>query len=251
MNKKLLIKRERVVKDGNKKIIITKFEKHLVDISKDFSTQFGMIKKKDFSKNKIKVGKEEFLVLDTSFIDHYKKIKRLAQIITLKDIGSIIANTGMNNESVVMEAGTGSAGLSCFLSKLVKKIISYDNRKEHQAIAAENISTLGITNIELKLGDIYKGVKEKEVDILVLDVTEPWNAIKTAEKVLKKGGFVVAYTPSINQAQNFVKSLTDNFLYEKTIENMEREWTIKDEVLRPRMKDIGHTAFLSFARRIK
>ena len=74
---------------------------------------------------------------------------------------------------------------------------------------------------------------------------------RETKKVLKKGGFVVSYSPNINQTQQFVKALTDKFSYEKTIEVIEREWTIKDRVLRPKMKDIGHTAFLSFARLIK
>ena len=86
---------------------------------------------------------------------------------------------------------------------------------------------------------------------MVLDVTEPWKATKTAEKILKKGGFLVYYSPNINQVEKFVKSLSDKFLYERTIEVIEREWTVKGLILRPRMKDIGHTAFLTFVRRIK
>lgn len=253
MGKKLLIKKERIVDVDGRKVSVSKFEKHLVDSSKDFSSQYGIIKKEELKKSFVKIGKEEFFVLEPSFIDYYKQIKRLAQIITLKDIGAIIANAGINNETVVMEAGTGSAGLSCFLAKIAKKIISYDINTAHQAVAKKNIENLNLKNIELKKGDISKHqtIKEKEIDVLVLDVPEPWTAIKTAEKVLKTGGFVVSYSPNINQTQQFVKALSDKFLYEKTIEIIEREWTVKEQVLRPRMKDFGHTAFLTFARKLK
>lgn len=253
MTKKLLIKKKREIIVDGRKITLTKFEKHLVDDSKDFSTQFGMIKKQDFKKNSVKVGKEKYHILEPSFIDYYKEIRRLAQIITLKDIGAIIANTGINNDSIVMDAGTGSGGLACFLGKIAKKVISYDINNDHLKVAKENVNNLGLKNIEVKKGDIFKpvNIKEKDIDVLILDVTEPWKAIKTTEKVLKKGGFVVSYSPSINQSQRFVLGLTSKFLYEKTIEVIEREWTIKDKILRPKMKDIGHTAFLSFARLIK
>ncbi|MBC8494747.1 methyltransferase domain-containing protein [archaeon] len=251
MGKKLLIKKERKVNTGDRDIVVSKFEKHLIDDNNNFGTQFGIIKKADLKKNKVKVGKEEFYILEPVFLDYYKRIKRLAQIITLKDIGIIISNTGMTRDSVVLEAGTGSAGLSCFLANIVKKVVSYDLNKEHQAVAEENIKDLGIKNIDLKQGDIFKGIKEKDFDIMVLDVTEPWKAIKTVEKALKKGGFLVSYSPNINQVQRFVKSLSDKFLYERTIEVIEREWTVKDLILRPKMKDIGHTAFLTFVRLIK
>jgi len=250
---KLIIKKPRTVNVDGRKVTITKFEKHLVDDKKDFSTQFGNIKKADLKKNKVKVGKEEFHIMNPTFLDKYKRIKRSAQIITLKDAGSIIANTGINKDSFVLESGTGSGGLTCLLGSIAKKVISYDRVIEHTKTAEENIEKLGLKNVELKKGDIFedKKVKEKEVDVFILDVTEPWKGIKTALKVLKRGGFLVSYSPNINQSQRFVKSLGEEFLYERTIENIEREWSIKDEVLRPKMKDFGHTAFISFARKLK
>lgn len=253
MTKKLLIKKGRETVVDSRRIVLSKFEKHMVDSTKDFHTQYGVIKKCDFKKKSIMVGKEEFFILEPSFIDYYKQIRRLAQIISLKDIGSIITNTGINRDSVVMDAGTGSAGLACFLAKIVKKVVSYDINDEHVVIAKSNIKNLGIKNIELKKGDVFKPaqIKEKDMDVFVLDVTEPWKGVKTAEKVLKKGGFLVSYSPNINQVERFVKALSDKFLYEKTVEIIEREWTVKDLVLRPRMKDLGHTGFLSFARIIK
>ncbi|MFC2134626.1 tRNA (adenine-N1)-methyltransferase [Bacteroidota bacterium] len=253
MGKKFLVKKERTTNVDGRKVVLSKFEKHLVDDSKDFSTQYGIIKKSDFKKSKIKAGKELFYVIEPTFLDHYKQIKRLAQIISLKDIGPIIAHTGINRDSVVMDAGTGSAGLACFLAKIAKKVISYDINSEHQEVAKNNIENLKIKNIELKKGDVFKpaAIKEKDIDVLILDVTEPWKAIKTAEKVLKTGGYVVSYSPSITQVQSFVKALSDKFLYEKSIEVIEREWTVKDLVLRPRMKELAHTAFLSFARKIQ
>ncbi len=60
-----------------------------------------------------------------SFIDHYKRIQRKAQIVLLKDIGLIIAETGINKNSIVVDAGAGSGALCCFLANYVKKIYTH------------------------------------------------------------------------------------------------------------------------------
>ncbi|MBU1201852.1 MAG: methyltransferase domain-containing protein [Nanoarchaeota archaeon] len=252
MAKKLLIKKERKTIVDDRLVLLSKFEKHLVDDAKDYSTQYGVIKKDDLKNDSVKVGKEEFTILNPSFIDNYKQIRRLAQIITLKDIGAIIANTGINKESIILDAGTGSGALACFLGVIAKKVVSYDIKDEHLAVARQNVNSLKLKNVQIKKGDIFdsKNVREKNIDVFILDVTEPWRGINTADKILKKGGFLVSYSPNINQVDLFVKSLSENFLYEKTVEIIEREWTVKGQVLRPQMKDFGHTAFLSFARKI-
>ena len=188
MAKKILIKQERKTTVDGRSIRLSKFEKHYVDDDKDFSTQYGMIKEKDLKKiagSTIKSGKEEFIILNPVFIDHYKQIKRLAQIITLKDIGAIITYTGLTKDSFVLDAGAGSGAVSSFLGMLVKKVVSYDVNDAHLEVAKKNIETLNLKNVEVKKGDVYKGVDEKNIDVFVLDVPEPWRALKTAEQILK------------------------------------------------------------------
>ena len=92
------------------KLLLSEQKKFLVkDTSKDFHTRDGTIKSKDFNKSKVKTNKKvEFSILDPQFIDFYEKIKRGAQIISLKDIGAIITETGINKESKVLDAGSGS-----------------------------------------------------------------------------------------------------------------------------------------------
>jgi len=257
MAKKLLIKKEKkvFVDDLDREVTLSGFEKHYVDNSKDFSTKHGTIRKKELSKkpgSKIMNGNQEFIILDPVFLDHYKQIKRGAQIITLKDIGAIIAHTGINKNSIILDAGSGSGALACFLGMIAKQVVSYDIDKKSLEIARGNVELLGAKNILIKEGDIndYKKIKEKDIDVLVLDVPEPWKAMKTAEKVLKIGGFLAIYLPNINQVQEFVKALPDEFLLEKTIEIIEREWVVDEKRSRPATKDFGHTGFLTFARKL-
>ncbi|MBW2991106.1 methyltransferase domain-containing protein [Candidatus Woesearchaeota archaeon] len=256
MSKKILIKKQKSIDVDGKERVISGFEKHYVDTSKDYHTKHGIISKKDLLKksgSKVKVANHEFIILDPVFLDHYKRIKRMAQIITLKDIGAIISNTGITKDSNVLDAGSGSGALACFLGVLAKKVVTYDNDEKSVEVTAENIDSLGLKNVVIKQGDIYddKKIKERDIDVFVLDLPEPWKALRTAEKVLKIGGFLVVYLPNITQIQRFVKDLPDDFLLEKTIEVIEREWAVDAKRARPRTKDHGHTGFLTFARRLK
>lgn len=258
MAKKVLIKKEKkaFVEDLDREVTLSGFEKHYVDTDKDYHTKHGIISKKNLLKkagSDVSVGKHEFIVLDPVFLDDYKRIKRLAQIITLKDIGAIIANTGITKDSIVLDAGSGSGALACFLSMLAKKVITIDIDKKSVDVTVENVEGLGLKNVVVKQGDIYnaKSIDEKNIDVFVLDVPEPWKAVKTAKKVLKIGGFLVIYLPNISQVQEFVKALPKEFLQEKTIEVIEREWAVDKKRTRPKTKDHAHTGFLTFVRRLK
>ena len=220
---KLLIKKAKTAEVDGKERVISDFEKHYVDEGKDFHTKHGVVKKKDLEKkpgSKVKSGTHEFIILDPVFLDHYKRIKRMAQIISLKDIGSIIAHTGITKESAVLDSGSGSGALACFMGMIAKSVVSYDKDEQSLEVARFNVDDLGLKNIIVKKGDIYdyKKINEKGIDVFVLDVPEPHKAMRTAEKVLKIGGFLAVCLPNINQVQDLGKALPDEFLLEKTIE---------------------------------
>ena len=227
------------------------------DNDKDLHTQFGYFKKEDLKKAKsgIKVvsntGKE-FTVFDSSFIDLYKRIKRGAQIIPLKDIGLILSETAINNKSVVVDAGSGSGALACFLANIAKEVISYEIREDFVKIVEHNIGYLGLKNVKVRNKNIYDGIDEKNVDLVVLDLPEPWKAAESAKNALKVGGFLISYSPSIPQTMDFVNTIRkyEDFVYLKTSEIIEREWEIDERKVRPRSQAIGHSGFISFARKI-
>ncbi len=257
--KKVFVRLPRSVVDSDtgRRIILNSSETYFVDTDKDFDYKNGSLKKKDMqrlnSDDKLVCGKDSFFVFDPSFIDEYKRIKRGAQIITIKDIGAIIANAGINCDSLIMDAGSGSGALSCFLAKIAKKVDSFDVEDKNLDVAKQNATKLNINNISFSKKDVYdsKNFDKKEFyDVFTLDVPEPWRALNTARFVLKKGGYLVVYAPNINQIQQTVLSLDESLLHEKTIEVIEREWSVKDKILRPVTKDFGHTAFLCFIRKI-
>jgi len=243
-----------------KKVLITsqgrKF--YAKDLNEDLHTQYGFIKKEDLKKAKegslLKSNtNKEFFIFNPSFIDLYRKIKRDAQIIPLKDIGLIIAETGLNKKSRVLDAGSGSGALACFLAAIAKEVISYEIREDFIEIVKFNIEFLGLKNIKIKNIDIYNKIEEKNIDVVILDVPEPWNAVDNCSKALKIGGFLVSYSPSVPQVADFVNAVKKNesFVYLKTSEVVEREWEVEERRVRPKSKGLGHSGFLSFARKVR
>lgn len=207
--------------------------------------------KKAAGKIKSNTGKE-FYIMPASFMDKFIKIKRLAQIVLPKDIATIIAETGINPSSSVVDAGAGSGALACCLANICRQVTTYDKRPEFIKLVENNKELLGIKNLKTKKGDVYKKITEKNIDLITLDLPEPQNALNPAAKALKIGGYLVAYLPQITQVLELIKHIDQhkNFVYTQTIENIQRRWDIYDRVARPESRMIGHTAFLVFARRI-
>jgi tRNA (adenine57-N1/adenine58-N1)-methyltransferase len=220
----------------------------------DLHTLAGVVKEEDIIKGKEKVFShhdKEFLIFDANFTDQMMRIKRGPAVMTKKDIGYVIANTGIDKESVVVDAGAGCGVSAIFFSRVVKKVVSYEINEEFYKTAQKNIEDLEIKNIELKKKDIYEGIDEKDVDLVFLDLTEPWKVAKHAAEALKSGRFLVCYSPTTPQVEEAIREGEANgFLQEKTIELMEREWHIEGKKVRPKSRMIGHTGFLVFLRKI-
>lgn len=244
MIKKILIRKDR---EENKFY-------YLKDINQDFHTTDGIITKKELKKTgKLKTKSGEYFAFNPSFADNYRKIKRGPQIIVPKDIGYIIAETGINRDSFVLDAGTGSGALACFIAGIAKKVVSYEIRDDFIKISKENKENLNLNNLTIKKGDVYENISEKNVDVIILDVTEPWRAIKNVQKSLKIGGFLVVYSPQVTQIQSFMNEITkkEGFIHLKTVELIERYWKIEEKIARPRSEGIGHTGFMCFFRKIE
>lgn len=242
------------------KILVAKNGKKFLikDDTKDMHLQYGMIKADELNNEpgtELKTNKDYSLfLLNSEFMDLYHKMKRGAQIIPLKDIGFIIAELGLNRDSVVIDSGSGSGGLSLFLANIVKKVHSFDIRDDHIEIVQKNIDFLGIKNVSLKKGSVYTDKLPKNVDAVTLDVPEPWEAIDNVAKVLKAGGHIVSYSPCIPQVSDFVEAIRnrDDFVFLKTVEIIEREWEVTERRIRPKTQQrINHSGFLTFARKVK
>ena len=240
-----------------KKILIetNSGKKYLVkDPAEDYHTSFGIISSKDLKGKKSKIKSstgKEFLLLDASFPDLWEQFQRGPQIMLQKDIGLLIAKTGINKNSEVVDAGGGSGSLCLSLANICKKVTVYEIHPEHHKVVQKNIALTGMNNVTLKHDDISKGIKEKELDLITLDLPEPWQVIKHAEKSLKEGGYLVIYLPNLIQMHKFLGSVKGtSFKVLETVELLERRWVINEQIMRPDFEMLGHTGFMTFCRKI-
>ena len=240
-----------------KKILIEQNsgKKFLVkDLTEDYHTSFGIIISKDLKGKKTKIKSstgKEFVLLDATFPDLWEQFQRGPQIMLQKDIGLIIAKTGINKDFEVVDAGGGSGSLCLSLANICKRVTAYENNSEHHKVVQKNIALVGLNNATLKQDDIYKGIKEKELDLITLDLPEPWQVIKSADKSLKEGGYLVVYLPNLLQMQKFVLSLKGtSFKLLETLELLERKWFINEQIMRPEFQMLGHTGFMAFCRKM-
>ncbi len=180
----------------------------------------------------------------------YNKMKRAPQVILPKDIGIIIAYSGVNRESVCVDAGTGSGWLAVGLARIAKKVISYELREDFIKIAEKNKAMENLQNLEIRHGDITKDLKEKNVDIITLDMPSSEKAIPRAKKALKENGVIVGYTPHMEQVVKFAAKLEKSgFTDIRTYECILRDMLVRPEGMRPSTKGVWHTAYLVFAKK--
>ncbi len=225
------------------------------DISKDYHCSDGVFRKEDLLQTSgvITTNKgRDFQIFAAGFIDSYKGIKKYAQTIPLKDLGFILAETGINSDSIVVDAGAGSGASAIFFARYAKHVYTYDINDNSLEQTKTNIAYYAIKNITLEKADIYDHIPVKDVDMMLIDVPEPRRAIESINNSLKVGGFLVIYCPQITQAHEFVNALAQrgNYLHLKTVEMVERGWKIEGNIVRPKSLSNIHSAFLTIVRKI-
>lgn len=180
----------------------------------------------------------------------YKRLKRGPQVILPKDIGLIISYTGVNKNSVCVDAGTGSGWLAVSLAKIAKEVTSYDNREEFIKIAERNKEMEGCSNLIIKHGDVIKKIDERDLDLVTLDMPDSDKVLKNAYKALREGGYVVGYLPHVEQVKKFVGTLNKlKFRNVITLESIVRDILVREQGVRPSTKGVWHTGYLVFAQK--
>ncbi len=133
--------------------------------------------------------------------------------------------------------------------------MSYELREEFLELARRAVvETLGAVppNLALKQGDVYAGVDERDMDRVLLDLSEPWQAVGTVHAALRPGGIVFAHCPNVSQVQRFFDCLREvrGFGLLEAYEVLQRGWTVRGRSMRPSHRMVAHTGFLCFARRL-
>lgn len=209
---------------------------------------------KIFGQN-FEIGNKKFWLLKPSLMDKLQSLKRNAQIILPRDAALIIMNCSIESGNKVLEAGIGSGSLTIALANAVAPdgtIISYEIRDDFIDHAKKNLRNSNIEDfVKTKKMDITKGIEEKDIDAIILDIPNPWNAVEHAWNSLKIGGIICTYSPLISQVEKSVEKIREkSFIEINTIENIQREMIVSKHGTRPSFDMLGHTGYLTFARKV-
>ncbi len=201
------------------------------------------------------VGGRSFLVLTPSIRDAVGSVTRQAQIVGPKDAPSLVWNSDLKAGDFVVEAGAGSGALTIALAHAVGpsgRVVTYDLRQDFLDVARQNVEASGLAaRVESKVGDIREAIDERDADAFVLDIPDPWAALGTAWETLRPCGHLASYSPNIEQVIRTAAALRGGaFVEVRTLEIIEREMEARDTGTHPSFAPLGHTGYLTFARKV-
>lgn len=197
-----------------------------------------------------------FVILEPSTCDLISELKRTTQIMYPKDIGYVLIKLNVTPGSRVIEAGTGSGGLTLALARALGpagRLYSYEIRPDVLRLAQKNLDGMGLSDrVELKLRDIADGFDETDVDALFLDLRDPGPYLPQALAALQDGGFFGAILPTANQVSDLLAAMeAQHILGQIEVEEiLVRPYKAVPFRLRPADRMIAHTGYLIFARKV-
>ena len=186
--------------------------------------------------------------------DFVRQMPRGPQIIYPKDLGNIVSFADIFPGATVVEGGLGSGALTAALLRAVGvtgRVITYEIDESVLPKAMRNIERIipDASNLEVKIGDIYEGISERDVDRVILDVPEPWQAAPGIGDALVMGGILLSFVPTILQVQRLVLGLEEDGRFQiiESLETLLRTWHVTKRSVRPDHRMIAHSGFLTTA----
>ena len=196
-----------------------------------------------------------FFLLKPSIAEIICNTKRNTQILYPKDIGFILLSMDIGPGCIVIEAGTGSGGLTQALAFAVGqtgRVYSYEIREEMIKLAQKNLMNLGlIERVTIYHHNIQKCFFEKNVDAIFLDLPNPYDYINQVYLSLIPGGHFGTILPTTNQVVNTLIELKRNlFSASDVCEILLRYYKVEFDRFRPTDRMVSHTGYLIFSRKI-
>lgn len=206
-----------------------------------------------------------FRVLRPTTYDLIKGVKRSTQIMYPKEIGYVLLKLGIGPGVRVIEAGSGSGGLTLALAWHVGptgRVYTFERRPEFYELSGQNLAAVGLTDrVSRFCHDINDGFLPEamvpgdpasdptDADALFLDVRTPWDYLDAAASVVRPGAPVGFLLPTTNQISDLLAALeTSPFEDAEVLEILVRHYKPVPERLRPEDRMVAHTGFLVFAR---
>src|SRR5205807_6460094 len=99
--------------------------------------------------------------------------------------------------------------------------------------------------------DVRDRISQQDVAVVGPALDVPGAAIEPAWKALRPCGHVAVFSPNMELVKDTVRAMTRRpFIEIRTVELIEREMEVRDVGVRPSFAPLGHTGYLTFARKV-
>jgi len=184
--------------------------------------------------------------------DLFNHFERTGAPMMPRDVGLIVGHTGVARGDRVLDAGTGTGVLSAFLARAGADVTTYERDPEFAEVARDNMELADVADsVDVRTGDVLDGLEDiGRFDVLTLDTADADEAIAHAPDLLVRGGFAAVYSPFVEHTREVVEAAREADLGDvRTFETIQREMDFDDRGSRPSTAGVGHTGYLTFARR--
>ena len=195
---------------------------------------------------------EEFVVRDPRGPDLFDHFERTGAPMMPRDVGLLVGHTGAAAGDRVLDAGTGTGVLAAYLGRVGADVTTYERDPEFAAVARENMALAGVEDrVEVRTGDLTDDLDSLSgFDLLTLDTADAPAAVARAPDLVVSGGFVAVYSPFVEGTRAAVESAREADLGDvRTFETIQRRMDFGERGSRPSTAGVGHTGYLTFARR--
>ena len=198
---------------------------------------------------------EAFTVRALRGPDLFNHLERTGAPMMPKDIGLVVGHTGVAAGDRVLDAGTGTGVLAAYLGRMGAEVLTYEQNDDFADVARENMSLAEVSEqVTVKTGDLTEqmdDIAEAGFDLVTLDTADAPAVVERAPDLLVSGGFVTVYSPFVEAAREVELTARDAGLDGvETIETIQREMDFDDRGSRPSTRGVGHTGYLTFARKL-
>jgi len=135
--------------------------------------------------------------------------------------GRILQELKIQPTDRALVIGTGSGYLTACLAQLTRHVTSIDLSADMISLAEQHLDELGMTNVELRVEDIFDQPATAEFDIIAVTGSLPVYDARI-ETWLKPGGraFVVVGTAPAMEACRIERSVNDEITYQSLFETV-------------------------------
>ena len=198
---------------------------------------------------------EEFRARELRGPDLFNHLERTGAPMMPRDIGLVIGHTGAAAGDRVLDAGTGTGILAAYLGRLGADVTTYERDADFAEVARDNMAVAGVADtVDVRTGDLTEETDAlagaEPFDLLTLDTEDAPEVVASAGELLAAGGYLAVYSPFVENSRATVAAAEAAGLSDiETIETIQRELTVDDRGTRPSTAGVGHTGYLTFARR--